>query len=155
MSFCKKPGRWDSQNAVALKDLMAEVGCTDVPVKRLAEKGILKITQRTVLKSLPAIPEGLAVEQKPVVLNEDQEKALAHIKGRMEEEKFGVTLLYGVTDSGKTELYIRAIETCLQKNKSAIVLASGNRVDGADCSAVQQQVRENSGDAFGIDRRRT
>ena len=93
-----------------------------MPVKRLAEKGIVKIAKRTVLKALPAIPQGLVLEQKVVVLNEDQQKALAHIRGKIEEEKFGVTLLYGVTDSGKTELYIRAIENCLQKGKSAIVL---------------------------------
>ena len=36
--------------------------------------------------------------------------------------KFGVTLLYGVTDSGKTELYIRTIDEVLKKGKSAIVL---------------------------------
>ena len=122
VEFLQKTGAVDSQNVVELKELLSQVGCTDVPVKRLAEKGIIKIVKRTVLKTLPAIPQALMLEQKVVVLNEDQRKALAHIQKKIEEDKFGVTLLYGVTDSGKTELYIRAIEACLRRGKSAIVL---------------------------------
>ncbi len=122
VQFLQSRGAVDSQNAIELKELLAEVGCTEVPVKRLAERQMIKITARTVLKTLPVIPEGLSLTQKTVVLNEDQEKALAHIRSWMETEKFIVTLLYGVTDSGKTELYIKAVELCLQKGKSAIVM---------------------------------
>jgi primosomal protein N' (replication factor Y) len=57
-----------------------------------------------------------------VVLNDDQRKALDAIKAQIESGEFGVTLLYGVTDSGKTELYMRAIQAVLRKGKSAIVL---------------------------------
>ena len=55
-------------------------------------------------------------------INQEQQKALAHFKAKIDSGTFGVTLLYGVTDSGKTELYIRSIEAGLQKGKSAIVL---------------------------------
>ncbi len=62
------------------------------------------------------------IKAEAVVLNEDQRKALSHINAQIDSGKFGVTLLYGVTDSGKTELYMRAIETVLQKGRGAIVL---------------------------------
>jgi len=113
---------FSSDSALELRGLLAEVGCTDAPIKKLAEKQIIKIAEKTILKSLPAIPEGMAIKTEKVILNEDQENALAHIIAEIDSEEFGVTLLYGVTDSGKTELYIRAIEVCLQKGKAAIVL---------------------------------
>jgi primosomal protein N' (replication factor Y) len=113
---------FSSDSALELRGLLAEVGCTDAPIKKLAEKQIIKIAGRTILKSLPAIPEGMAIKTEKVVLNEDQEKALAHISAEIDSEEFSVTLLYGVTDSGKTELYIRAIEAGLRRGKAAIVL---------------------------------
>jgi primosomal protein N' (replication factor Y) (superfamily II helicase) len=106
-----------------LQHLLKTVGCGREPLRRLVEKGIVKIVRRTILKSLPAVPKGLSLKSdKPVVLNEDQRTALNSIKTRIASAQFGVTLLHGVTDSGKTELYIRAILSALQKGKSAIVL---------------------------------
>jgi len=118
----RESGAYESQTAVELNQLLSEAGCTDIPVKNLAEKQIVKIAQRTVLKSLPAIPEGLFFKQEKVILNDDQQKALAAITGRINTGQFAVTLLHGVTDSGKTELYIRAIDEVLKNGKSAIVL---------------------------------
>jgi primosomal protein N' (replication factor Y) len=113
---------FNSDSAVELQGLLAELGCTNEPLKNLAEKQLIKIVRKTVLKSLPAIPAGMAIKTDRVVLNEDQQKALAHFDAEIDSGVFGVTLLHGVTDSGKTELYIRAIEIVLQKGKGAIVL---------------------------------
>ncbi len=121
---------FESETSIELNDLLKSVGCTDVPVKNLVEKNVVKIAQRTVLKSLPAIPEGMLIKREKVVLNDDQQKALANIISRISEDNppnerrasFGVTLLFGVTDSGKTELYIKTIEETIKKGKSAIVM---------------------------------
>jgi len=113
---------FSSKDAIELQSLLADVGCTNVPIKNLAEKQIIKVARKTILKSLPAIPEGMSLTTDKVVLNEDQQKALAHFEAEIESGRFGVTLLYGVTDSGKTELYIRAVKAVLRKGKSAIVL---------------------------------
>jgi len=110
------------ESAVPVQALLEAVGCTIAPVKRLAQKRILKVIARTTLKSLPAIPKGMEMKVEPVVLNPDQEAALAHVRGQIESAQFGVTLLHGVTDSGKTELYMRAIEATLARAKTAIVL---------------------------------
>jgi primosomal protein N' (replication factor Y) len=121
---------FEIESAIELDELLEAVGCTDVPVKNLVEKGIIKISQRTVLKSLPAMPEGMLIKHEKVVLNDDQQKALANIISRINEDNppnerrasFGVTLLFGVTDSGKTELYIKTIEQTIKKGKTAIVM---------------------------------
>jgi len=122
VKLLREKGAFDPDNAVKLQTLLEEVACKNVPVKRLAEKQIIKIVERTTLESLPAIPEGMAIRADKVILNDDQQKALAHIKAGIDSGKFSVTLLYGVTDSGKTELYIRAVKRVLQNNRSAIVL---------------------------------
>jgi primosomal protein N' (replication factor Y) len=112
-----------SESALELKSLLETIGCGKEPVKRLAEKQIVKIAQKTILKSLPAIPKGMSIKTEGrIILNEDQRNVLESIKAKIDSDKFGVTLLHGVTDSGKTELYIRAIQAVLQKGKNAIVL---------------------------------
>ncbi|MFQ6035429.1 MAG: primosomal protein N' [Sedimentisphaerales bacterium] len=110
------------ESALQLQSVLAAIGSGREPIKKLAQKQIIKIVEKTILKSLPAIPKGMSITTEKVILNEDQQKALAHFKAEIEQRRFGVTLLHGVTDSGKTELYIRAIELVLRKGKSAIVL---------------------------------
>ena len=113
---------FDPQTTLELQGVLATVGCTSAPVKKLTEHGIIKITQKTTLKSLPAIPEGMTIRTEKVTLNDDQRKALAAIDSRTDSGTFSVTVLHGVTDSGKTELYIRAIEKALQRKKTAIIM---------------------------------
>ncbi len=118
----KERAAFDPQTTLELQGVLAAVGCTSAPVKKLAEHSIIKITQKTTLKSLPAIPEGMTIRTEKVTLNDDQRKALAAIDSRTDSGTFSVTVLHGVTDSGKTELYIRAIEKALQMKKTAIVI---------------------------------
>ncbi|GAI86342.1 unnamed protein product, partial [marine sediment metagenome] len=122
VKFLHGRGAFNSENAVELQGLLQAIGCTNAPVKRLAERQIVKTSHRTVITALPAVPQGMAIKAGEIVLNDDQREALVHINSQIDSGRFGVTLLYGVNDSGKTELYIRAIEAVLQKGKNAIVL---------------------------------
>ncbi len=56
------------------------------------------------------------------ILNVDQERALGEIRGWLEAGSFHVGLLYGVTGSGKTEVYLGAVEAALARNKTALIL---------------------------------
>jgi primosomal protein N' (replication factor Y) (superfamily II helicase) len=55
-------------------------------------------------------------------LNSEQESALKQIRARFELGEFGVLLLHGVTGSGKTEIYLRAVQETLARGKTAIIL---------------------------------
>jgi primosomal protein N' (replication factor Y) len=55
-------------------------------------------------------------------LNAEQESVLKGVRARFELGEFGVQLLYGVTGSGKTEVYLRAVQETLARGKTAIIL---------------------------------
>ncbi len=122
VKYLQQSKAFDLEAAVEMQEVVAATGCNRESIKKLAHKQIIKVAAKTILKSLPAIPKGMSIATERVVLNDDQRKALAHIQDKIDAGKFGVTLLHGVTDSGKTELYIRAIEVVLHKGKTAIVL---------------------------------
>jgi len=123
ITYLRQRKAFGSDSAIELQGLLDAAGCGREPLKRLAEKKVVKIAQKTILKSLPVIPKGISMKQEGhILLNEDQQKALDSLKAQIDSDEFGVTLLHGVTDSGKTELYIRAIRKVLENGKSAIVL---------------------------------
>jgi len=109
--------------ALSIKDLQEACDCTAHPIKRLADQGLVTFATRSAFRDLPPLPEGLLVpELQDLTLNDDQTKALKHIVAQIQSRQFGVTLLYGVTGSGKTEVYIQAIHETLAQGKGAIVL---------------------------------
>ncbi|MBL7106843.1 MAG: primosomal protein N' [Phycisphaerae bacterium] len=112
----------NSENAIEAKIITVHVGCTDAPIKSLANKEIVRLIKKEILKALPVIPDEFILEPENVVLNSDQSDALKKIQEDIRSGDFGVSLLHGVTDSGKTEVYIRAIQTAIDSGKSAIVL---------------------------------
>jgi primosomal protein N' (replication factor Y) len=56
------------------------------------------------------------------ILNEDQERESGVIRGWIEAGVFTAGLLYGVTGSGKTEVYLNAVEATLARGKTALIL---------------------------------
>lgn len=57
-----------------------------------------------------------------LVLTDEQRVALDAVLARLDPPRFSVVLLYGVTGSGKTEVYLRAIERVIAAGRQAIVL---------------------------------
>lgn len=64
--------------------------------------------------------EAEIIPDHPQILNHEQSLALSHISERLHQ--YSVTLLQGVTGSGKTEVYLQAIEQVLAQGKQVLVL---------------------------------
>ena len=67
--------------------------------------------------------DGFEGEKQDIdTLTGEQSLALAKINGAIETEQKKIFLIEGVTGSGKTEIYMRAVKKCLDKGKNAIIL---------------------------------
>ncbi|MCP5119388.1 MAG: primosomal protein N', partial [bacterium] len=70
--------------------------------------------------------EGLVIRQEPArpphVLNPHQQQAFEQIKAAVEDREFHTSLLHGVTGSGKTEVYLCAIEAALAVGRGALLM---------------------------------
>ena len=108
-----------SVGSVAVKDLCYFTGASTATVNRLEKLGYLTLSQRPVLRCREIRPAKLS---GPLVLNEEQQACFEGLASQMAQEEPGVALLYGVTGSGKTSVYIRLIQTCLENGKSAMLL---------------------------------
>jgi primosomal protein N' (replication factor Y) len=95
----------------AYRELKA-AGITSTVVRRLEDLGLILQHERE-LQAEPDVPPELTGEQRLV---------LAPLLKQISERREGTTLLFGITGSGKTEVYLRAIERTLEADQGAIVL---------------------------------
>lgn len=108
-----------SVGSAAVKDVCYFTGASTATVNRLEKLGYLTLSQRPVLRCREIRPAKLS---GPLVLNEEQQACFEGLASQMAQEEPGTALLYGVTGSGKTSVYIRLIQTCLENGKSAMLL---------------------------------
>lgn len=108
-----------SVGSAAVKDVCYFTGASTATVNRLEKLGYLTLSHRPVLRCREIRPAKLS---GPLVLNEEQQVCFEGLASQMAQKEPGVALLYGVTGSGKTSVYIRLIQTCLEKGKSAMLL---------------------------------
>ncbi|MDI6752057.1 MAG: primosomal protein N' [bacterium] len=118
LELVKEKGR------VSLSTLKSRVPSPYSCIKKLSAKGAIKVISQ--VKPLPEIPKEIKAKEVakdiPPVLSPDQKEAIDKIRLCIEKGSFSTFLLYGVTGSGKTEVYLRAIEDVIKRGRSAIVL---------------------------------
>ena len=102
-----------------VEELKKRLGECRQPLMALCKMGFARIEEREVLRSPYGAMERLA-GQDPT-LTAQQEQVLCELLPAVETGK-GAFLLYGVTGSGKTEVFIRAVRRCAQLGRTAIVL---------------------------------
>ena len=108
-----------SMGSVAVKELCYFTGAKPSTVRRLAELGYVTLSQRPVLRCREIQPAQVTGE---MVLNSEQQAAFDGLAHQMEQENPGVALLYGVTGSGKTAVYLRLIRHTLDAGRAALLL---------------------------------
>ena len=119
------PARYEVVNflATAGRTPAAEVsyytGASARTLKTMEKAGLIAFSEEEELR-VPSLDD---VEPGPeIVLNEEQQRAFEEILDRVQAAKPSVTLLHGVTGSGKTQVYLRLVQETLALGKTAMVL---------------------------------
>ncbi len=108
------------EKGILLTELLEKTGTSRSPVQTLVNKGALHLEQVRVDRSPLTGQEYFKTEAKP--LHEEQAEALEKICKTLEEKRFETHLLFGITGSGKTEVYLQAIDRALKLNLGTIML---------------------------------
>ncbi|WP_318615556.1 primosomal protein N' [Sporosarcina sp. YIM B06819] len=106
--------------SILAKQLMEQSGIQSAVLKAVIERGAAS-EQYTEVYREPEAPQ-LKDTAIPVELTEEQRIALGAIRNAADQHKAETFLLHGITGSGKTEVYLRAIKHVLDKGQEAIVL---------------------------------
>jgi primosomal protein N' (replication factor Y) len=96
-------------------------GATQV-LRALEQKGLLMTLERPRAPLLAISPETAFLDEPDVTLTLPQSKALEQIQNLMHKHEFASVLLHGVTGSGKTEVYMRAMAATLSQGRQVIYL---------------------------------
>ncbi len=110
----------ENPDGLFLSDLIKEAKTSQSPIQTLAQEKILQIESITVDRSLLLNEEFFTVE--PKILNPEQKIAFDSICVSLNQNLFQTHLIYGVTGSGKTEIYLQAIRQALDLGKGVILL---------------------------------
>jgi len=86
---------------------------------KLAKHGVVRLEAERDVRTPPSLP---ARESAPLVPSSDQGRVLDPLLEAVRGRGFAPFLLQGVTGSGKTEVYFRAVETALERGRGALLL---------------------------------
>lgn len=105
---------------ILLTELLEKTGASRSSVSALEKAGLIRV-QDTVIKRSP-LDQAEFFPSMPKKLNPEQVQVLQAIEKALHQNTFSVNLLHGVTGSGKTEIYLQAIQKALDLGKTALML---------------------------------
>jgi primosomal protein N' (replication factor Y) len=114
----------ERRQALPLAPLLARLGVAAEAAEALIRRGLLRSDLRRVLREAYSDDwaRGELVAARPHELNQEQAAAVAAVNAGLAGGKFCTWLLHGVTGSGKTEVYLRAVHTALEQGGGVILL---------------------------------
>lgn len=113
-------GAISPETGIEIGELAKLAGCTKSPIQQLIVKGLaISVEQEYLPGQMP--PPAILLDPS-FALNDLQTAALGRLGPRVDDPAFSVTLLHGVTGSGKTEIYLRLIRRALAAGRQALVL---------------------------------
>ena len=110
----------EENDGVYISDLELLTEVSKSIFKTLEKNGYIEIVEKQIERN-PFIHKNIEKDKKKI-LNEEQKKCFDSINFCIENEEFSKHLIYGITGSGKTEIYLQLIQKVIEKNKTAIVL---------------------------------
>jgi primosomal protein N' (replication factor Y) len=105
---------------ISAADLRKRFGACTPQLKRLIELGLITAEEREVYRD--PFKDSIVKRDEPRLLHTHQKAALEAISASLDRQQFTPFLLYGVTGSGKTEVYLQAISHALELGRNALVL---------------------------------
>jgi len=102
---------------LVLEEMLRHAGASRDTVRRLRQRELIRLEERPV--RLPELSDQAGGD--PFDLNDEQRAVLASLEPKL-AGGFSATLLHGVTGSGKTEVYVRAIRRVVEAGRQAILL---------------------------------
>jgi primosomal protein N' (replication factor Y) len=114
LSFIEEGGR------PSLKELRKRFRKASAALKALVAKGQVQIKEEEVYRE--PIPDTVEREEGLFSLTPEQQAAVEQIGKALKEDTFRPFLLHGITGSGKTEVYLRAVQEALALGKQAVIL---------------------------------
>ena len=120
---------WDTlaQGPLTVDDLLAKAPVSQPMLKRFISVGLLRLEKRTLWPDsarlgLPPTADPPPHAREDFALTTQQALAMEALLPLLNPPRFAARLIFGVTGSGKTELYIRCIEQVIASGRQAIVL---------------------------------
>jgi len=107
--------------AILSKELKSKFTNGPYLVNKWVNKGVLE--NQTVPVHNPKGGANILPPPAPHVLHEHQRQALNQVRNHLDKGVFSSCLLYGITGSGKTEVYYRAVEHAIKSGRRAILIA--------------------------------
>ncbi len=105
--------------AAAVKEICYFTGVTTSVIDGLIKKCVLIPFEKEVYRT-PYTSD--VTDKKEIVLTEEQQRAFEGLLKEYKDKKSAVSLLYGVTGSGKTQVFLKLVDEAVKENKGVIVM---------------------------------
>ena len=110
----------EENDGIYSPDLEAFTDVSHGVIKTIEKNGYIEIVEKQIERN-PFINKEIE-RDTPKILTEEQQRCFDGINFCIECNEFSKNLIYGITGSGKTEIYLQLIQKVIEKNKEAIVL---------------------------------
>ncbi len=104
----------------SVKELRYFTGVSMSVIENLIQKGVLIAFERQVFRS--PYKTNAAPNPKEIYLTAEQQAAFMGLREKLKGDKAEVSLLYGVTGSGKTQVFLKLVDEVSQKGEGVIVM---------------------------------
>ena len=108
------------QDSLAMPELLARANVSSSSVTTLQKRNIVEVFEERLRRD--PLGDATFERHQDYVLTPDQERVLAELDEPLRTRAYAPFLLHGVTGSGKTEVYIRAMRVALNLGRSALML---------------------------------
>ena len=110
----------ESNGPMLLQSLIQAASVSASTITSMEKKGLVETYAEAVRRD--PLSEDLGLKSEEHVLTTAQTSVLEQIEQQMSSETYSAFLLHGVTGSGKTEIYMRAMDKALKRGRSAMML---------------------------------